>query len=162
MRKLFVLLVVVGLIGAVGCGKKDAEGKEGEKAAAEKKEGGEEKAAANSIEGKWTLDFDALLKANPEMQKQIDANPQGKEMMKGMMASMSFEFGKDTMTANMGSKKEKASYKVLSNEGNTMVIESTGEGKDKAEKITLTFDGADKVTMGKEGQPMKLTMVRSK
>jgi hypothetical protein len=126
--------------------------------------GRREKAAANTIEGKWTVDFDALLQANPEIQKEIDANPQSREMMKGMVTSMSFDFGKDTMVANTGSKKENVSYKVLSNEGNTMVIESITEGQDKVEKLTLTFDGADKVTMEKDGSRMKLklTLARSK
>jgi hypothetical protein len=158
MRKLLVLLAVVGLVSAVGCGKKDGE----DKAGAEKKEGAESAAAANTIEGKWGIDLDSMIASNPDMKKQIEANPAAKGMMEAAIGAMSFEFGKDSMTVNMGSEAEKATYKVVSSEGNTMVIESSEEGKDKVEKFTATFETADKVTLSKEGEPTKFTLVRKK
>ena len=146
MRKYLILLAVFGVMSAVACGKKD----------------GGDKAAENSLEGKWGIDLDTMIASNPHMKQQIEANPATKSMMAAAIGEMSFEFGKDSLTVNRGSKVDKKTYKVLSSEGNTMVIESSEEGKDKVEKFTATFETADKVTLSKEGEPTKFTLVRKK
>ncbi len=191
MRNALVLLAVFGLITFVGCGKKDAGAKQDEKAAAEKTEGAEKpgkaeaaaekkeeakkpEAAAEKKEeakaptgtagkliGKWKIDIPALLKTNPAMQKQIDAKPEAKAMMEGMMGSMSFEFTADTLVAGMGGKTNKAAYKVKSSEGSKLLLETKAEGKDITEDISVTFTDNDHVVMEKIGDQMKLTLVRN-
>ena len=203
MKKLLTLIAVLGLVGVIGCGKKDGEAKTDEKAAAEKPAGDkkeekaaekpagdkkEEKAAgdqkeraaaekpagdkkvekaaakpagdAGKLVGNWKIDIETLLKNNPEMQKQIEAKPESKAMMEGMMGSMTFEFTADTLIAGMGGKTNKASYTVKSTEGNKLMLETKAEGKDTAEMITVTFTDNDHVTMEKPGDKMKLALVR--
>jgi hypothetical protein len=141
MREFLVLLAVVGLVSAVGCGKKDA---------------------ANTIEGKWGIDLESMIALNPDMKKQIEANPVAKGMMEAAIGEMSFDFGKDSLTVNVGAKTEKKTYKVVSSEGNTMVFETSEEGKDKVDKFTATFETADTVTLSKDGEPTKFALVRKK
>ena len=116
---------------------------------------------AGKLVGKWKIDIPALLKTNPAMQKQIDAKPEAKAMMEGMMGSMSFEFTADTLVAGMGGKTNKATYKVKSSEGSKLLLETKAEGKDITEDISVTFTDDNHVVMEKIGDQMKLTLVRN-
>jgi len=114
------------------------------------------------MNGTWKIDIDTLMKANPEMAKQIAAKPEAKAMMQQAMSSMAFTFANGSMTATMGPKSEKAAYKVKSSNGNSFVLETSPEGKDKTEDITVTFTDADHVMLSKNGERMKLALTRSK
>ena len=116
---------------------------------------------ARSIEGKWTLDFDAFIKSNPLVQKQLEANPKTRAVMEARMASMSFVFGKDSVTATLGEKVILASYTIVSREGNTIVIESQSVGSSHVETITVTFTEADKISLTRGDNSPVLTLVRS-
>ena len=108
----------------------------------------------------------AFIKANPLVQKQLAANPKTRSVMEARMAPMSFVFGKDSVTATLGEKVIRASYAIVSREGNTIVIESKSAGTksasaSQAEIITVTFTEADKIRLTRGDKPPVLTLVRS-
>ena len=83
-------------------------------------------------------------------------------MMEGMFAKMRVIFGADSLTMSGMGKDSTGTYKVEKTEGNAVTVTATKAGDTKSETFVLTFADDDHVTMGKPGDKMKLTLVRSK
>ena len=89
--------------------------------------------SGNTLEGNWVGDVEAMKEMNPELAE----NPMA-ELIFAMVGAMKIEFTSDKMIMEAMGQKEEASYKVVSREGNTMVIEAT-DGDQAGEKTHIEF-----------------------
>jgi len=159
-------MAAVALLTMGGCKKdtKTAE-KAGEKAAPAAADKAAPAAAAGSnhqkFVGDWGFDFDKMSTSDPDLKKQLEAQPGAKAQMQKMFGSMSINATKDKMTMKFGPESHNVTYKVTSDDGNKLVIAGTDD-KGKTETVTLTFEGNDVVTMGKEGEAQKMHLKRKK
>ncbi len=98
---------------------------------------------------------------NPKMAEAAKANPAMVEQMQKAMGAATISIGKDSLVAKgFKPKDDKATYKILSEKGNSMVIESKDEGKEEVEKMTVTFESDDKITLTKDGEDEKMPLKR--
>lgn len=109
--------------------------------------------ASEKIIGKWGIDVEKLMqsdkmKAIPEAERKA-----AEEMAKGMASSVTIEFTKDKVIADMMGKKDEATYKVLAETADSVDLETTKDGK--AEKTTIKIVG-DTLEMDMKGEKMTL------
>ncbi len=155
MRKFMLLAAVAGLMMGTGCkGGEGGDKKEGEKAEAPSKSN------HDKWQGTWGINIDKMIEMDPKMQEQLKENPGMKAMLEGMMGNATITVGKDTLSMKMGPKEEKATYKVVKEDGNKLIIESKDEGKEETEKLTIEFTDDKNVIMSKEGDDEKMALVR--
>ncbi len=89
--------------------------------------------SGNTLEGSWVGDVEAMKEMNPELAD----NPMA-ELVFAMVGTMKIEFTGDKMIMEAMGQREEAGYKVVSSEGNTMVIEAT-DGDQAGEKTHVEF-----------------------
>jgi hypothetical protein len=160
IRNFMLLTAVIGLtLGTAGC--KGGEKKDGDK---EGKQGAaSSKSNHDKLQGEWGIDVDKMIELDPKAQEQLKANPGMKDMMVKMMGSAKFTITKDSLTASLMGKDEKATYTVKSQEGNKVVIETTekaDDDKEKVEIITATFVNDNLVILTKDGDDEKIPLKR--
>lgn len=106
---------------------------------------------SDKLIGKWGLDVEKLSELEEIKKMPEDQRKMALEMAKGMLVAATFEFTADKMIKDGMGKKEEASYKVKSQEGDKVVIETTKEGK--TETMNCEFKGEtliinnDKITL---------------
>ncbi|MCM8529109.1 MAG: hypothetical protein NE327_21485 [Lentisphaeraceae bacterium] len=113
----------------------------------------------DSLVGEWSFNI-KKFKESPEF-KEAAKDPQGGQMMEmvlAMFAKMSFTFTKTDAIATVPgmdgkTKKEKGTYTVLADTGNTLEIKAKGpDGKEQ--EMVITFIDAKNIKMEpKEKQP---------
>jgi hypothetical protein len=184
IRRLVTLTAILVLTIGVGCkggdkdkakegeqgnksGEKPSEGErasEGDKVADEKTEPAKASSGKSNhekLQGDWGVDIDAMMANDPKMAERARANPAMIEGMQKTLGAATISIGKDTVVAR-GFKPDqsKATYKVLSSDDDTMAIEIWDEGNDRLDRLTVTFNGDDKLTLTKEGKDEKMPLKR--
>lgn len=164
-RWLAAFTLCAALITAPACNKKASDDKKAKDDMAAKADERPAPARAGaSLEdkllGKWTIDFDKMKETDADLKK-LPADKL--EEMKKMMAKMEIVVTKGHMTMkDAGGKVEKATWKVKSQEGRKIVLESKDEGQDKVDVETFEFTDDDHVKVTKAGEKDVMYAVRVK
>ncbi len=113
------------------------------------------------FQGDWRIDVQRMLEINLDMATAADENPDMIDRMHAALGKATISIGAQSLVAR-GFKPvdDKANYKVVSADGNSMVIESRDEGKDNVERLTVTFESDDHITITKQGEDTKMALRR--
>lgn len=151
----YTLAIATLLCWSAGCGKKESEnsGKSGDGGAKKLS-----KPAKELLVGTWEAKIELDDAKIDEMMTKKKVPDAQKEDTKKMLSSM---FGKMKMEVELKAdgtlvrktegggpqpKTDNGTWKVTSEDGMVVKLESKEDGKDKADKITLTFSGDDEYT----------------
>ncbi len=113
------------------------------------------------FQGVWAIDIDRMIEKDTKMQEQLKQNPGMRKMLEDMMGTARITVDESTLEMTMGQKTERATYKVVSDTDDTLVFESTDEGKEDVEELTATFESDDVLTMTKKGDPDSIVLKRA-
>jgi PBP1b-binding outer membrane lipoprotein LpoB len=158
VKHVLVTLVLAGFV-LTGCAKKDGEPASKEGAA---KAEATTKSNHNKLQGTWTFDMDAMLKGDPRMAKMVKTNPEVRAQITRLMTDANITIDKDSVAMNGQGKERKYSYTVVSQDGNTVVLESTQEGKEKKGKMTFEFTDDDNMRGREDGKGSDMFLTRAK
>jgi hypothetical protein len=95
------------------------------------------------LQGEWKFDFERMKTLDPDMKKM---KPEQIKEMKGFIEKMSVQVTKDKMIVKFVHKGKPENYKVLSDKGNTLKMESKDE-KGKVSKATIVFHNDKSITV---------------
>ena len=138
-KKAFIIIVLIlGFAIVIGCG------------------GSSGGSAADKIIGKWQGDAEAMEK-DPDVQKMLEENPMA-SMMIEMVAGITFEITKDTMTVEMEfmgqAETQSSGYKIISSTGDSVIVENTdGDKAGDQVEIKIVDDNHIKILIDEEGAP---------
>ncbi|MGC6416999.1 MAG: hypothetical protein ACON3Z_07765 [Bradymonadia bacterium] len=119
--------------------------------------------APKGLEGRWTIDPEAI--AQLEEFKKLPEQQRAMTLMMFKNLKMEITFGASQIATNgemMGQKRaEMTNFKILKRDGNTLKIESRKDENEKPKTQTITLDG-DKMQIKDDAKGQTLTLKRIK
>lgn len=131
-------LVCSALILGPGCSKKGSD---------PGKKGGAAKSNHARLQGVWKIDFERMKTTQADLKKM---SPGDLKSLKLMLSQLKYRFTQDKLFSEGGRKVEPKSYKVISDEGNTLVMESK-ERSGVVTKVTAVFHSDTSMTLTASG-----------